>query len=116
LLSKTQENQVTLKFTIPTPDGGNFSLMKVNSFQMLRTTLFLTLMEIKMRKAEMLTCIRDITVPTRDGRLSTLTNRTRSVPRVLIQTSVSTRTDHSTSDLDFHSKELYSATVLITST
>jgi hypothetical protein len=51
------------------------------------------------------------TMPTKDGRLSTLTKLIRSEPRDSTKNSVSISTDHSTSDPECQCKELLSAMV-----
>jgi hypothetical protein len=48
---------------------------------------------------------------TRDGRLSILIRMIRTELRASTRSLVSISTDHSTSDQDFHSRELLSATV-----
>jgi hypothetical protein len=53
---------------------------------------------VKIQKVKRLSSGADTTKPTRDGELSTLTEQRRDQPRDFPETSVSTSTDHSTSD------------------
>jgi hypothetical protein len=74
------------------------------------------LLVVKMKKAKQLLSTTRmetrITMPTKDGRLSILIRLEPSELRDSTRNSASISIDHSTSDQDFHSKELLSATVL----
>jgi hypothetical protein len=64
-----------------------------------------------MRKEMLLELQTTLEKQTKNGKLSMLTKQANSRLRDLMKSSVSTSTDHSTSDQECHSKELLSATV-----
>jgi hypothetical protein len=69
------------------------------------------LFKARMKKDKLFKSVEEPMVLTKDGRYSMLIREKRMPLRASTRSMVSTLTDHSTSDQDFHSKELLSAMV-----
>jgi hypothetical protein len=76
------ERLETCKSGVPTQAGSRSSSMKENTLSTSETERYLMLLEEKMLKDKLLSSMDFIKVPTRDGRLSTLTNKTNNQPQV----------------------------------
>jgi hypothetical protein len=113
-ISELLVDQETCKFGQPTQDGGNSSLMKEASSQMLRTTESLMFTKERILNTKQLLCGRDTVRLTRNGRSSILTKLSKLKLRDLTKSSVSISTDHSTSDQDSQCTESLNALELAT--
>jgi hypothetical protein len=85
----------------PTLDGGKSSSMKENTSLTGPTKKHLMFTEDKIMKDKRLLSGRNTVEPTRNGRLSILTNLRRNKLKVSTRTSDLSATNHSTSDPDF---------------
>jgi hypothetical protein len=76
--SKAQEEPTTCRFGAPTQDGSNSSSMKVNNSSIGKMEELLMFQVAKTRKEDQLSPIRDTLEPTKNGRLSILTNQRKN--------------------------------------
>jgi len=113
--SRTLERLETCKSGAPTQDGGKFSKCKVNSLSIQPTTRFSKSPHRKMMKELLLLLttgmVTKTIMPTKDGRLYISTKLKQLELRASTKSSVSTSTDHSTSDQECQCKELLNAMV-----
>jgi hypothetical protein len=94
------------KSQAPTPIGGKFSSIKVNTLSIQKPRRHLMSIKQRMLKDKRLLSGRDIMVLTKDGELSTLINLSRKELLDMTKNSDSISTEHSTSDQDSQCGEL----------